>query len=365
MANTSQLALAGQSIWLDNITRALLDDGTIARYIAEWDVVGLTSNPTIFDQAISKSTTYDSQIRELASRGMDPESIFFELAIDDLRRACDLFAPVHRRTGGLDGWVSLEVSPKLAYDTASTVKQALALHAKADRPNLFIKVPGTPEGLPAVEQLSEAGVPVNVTLLFDAAQYRAAADAWNRGLAKRIAAGKDPIVCSVASVFVSRWEKPCTAALAASGRGELKDTAGIAAGRGCWEAYVSMLTSENWRNLAAKGATPQRLLFASTSTKDPSLSATMYVEALAAPGTVNTMPDGTLKALAATGSIKDILTACDGRGSAALAALAAAGIDLGRVAAQLQTEGAASFVKSWDDLVAAIGTKAAAAKVSA
>ncbi|MDA0802494.1 MAG: transaldolase [Planctomycetota bacterium] len=361
MANTSQLALAGQSIWLDNITRALLDDGTIARYIAEWDVVGLTSNPTIFDQAISKSSTYDAQIRELAGKGMDPESIFFALAIDDLRRACDLFAPVHRRTGGMDGWVSLEVSPKLAYDTASTVKQALALHAKADRPNLFIKVPGTPEGLPAVEQLAEAGVPVNVTLLFDAAQYRAAANAWNRGIAKRLGAGKDPVVHSVASVFVSRWEKPCTAALQASGHTELKDTAGIAAGRRCWEEYVSLITSDAWRALAAKGATPQRLLFASTSTKDPALSPTMYVDALAAPNTVNTMPDGTLKALAQNGSITDILTAGDKRGSDALAKLAAAGIDLKKTAAQLQSEGAASFVKSWDDLICAIAAKASSA----
>ncbi|MDA1007824.1 MAG: transaldolase [Planctomycetota bacterium] len=353
MTNTAQLALSGQSIWLDNITRTMLNDGTLARYIRDLNVVGLTSNPTIFDNAVSKGSAYDEQIRELAAQGLSPEASFFELAIADLRRACDLFASVAHRTGGLDGWVSLEVSPKLAYDSESTVKQAIELHRKADRANLFIKVPGTPEGLPAIERLAFEGVPVNVTLLFDFAQYRAAAEAWWTGLERRAASGKCPLVHSVASVFISRWEKPVTPLV----KGDLLNQAGIAAGRRCWEEYVSLYSGDRWSRLADQGATPQRLLFASTSTKDPLLSPTMYVEALAAPCTVDTVPEATLLAFASSGMIREVLCANDHRGSEMLARLTSAGVNLDTIALQLQREGAASFVESWTHLISTVEGK--------
>jgi transaldolase len=357
MRGTALLSIAGQSVWLDNITRTLLDSGTLERYVRELSVTGLTSNPSIFEKAVTGGDSYDAQIRGLMGKGMKPEEIFFEIALTDLRRACDLFAPIHARTGGEDGWVSLEVSPLLANDTDSTVKQALALHAKASRKNLFIKVPGTPEGIPAIESLTADGVSINVTLLFSDAQYRAAAEAYMRGLERRAKAGQ-PLdgVCGVASLFISRWDGKTAKRLPAT----LANTLGIAVGRQCYRSYVELFTSERWMALAAKGARPQRLLFASTSTKDPALKDTLYVESLAAPRTVDTIPEHTLLAMADHGTVDSVLSPTDTSWKATLDAVTKAGIDLDATAQTLQVEGRDSFDKSWNDLIACIDSKAAA-----
>jgi transaldolase len=353
MKPTQQLREAGQSLWLDNITRGLLDGGTLKRYIDELSVTGLTSNPTIFDHAISKSHDYDRAIREKMQRGKAGEDLFFELAIEDLGRAADLFRPVHERTDGVDGWVSLEVSPVLAYDTASTLTQAKALHGRAARPNLFIKIPGTREGIPAIEEAIFAGVPINVTLLFSRGHYLAAAEAYMRGIERRIAAGLNPNVRSVASVFISRWDK----AVAGKTPSELHNQLGIAVAKRTYKAYRDLLDSDRWQRLANAGARPQRLLWASTGTKDPEASDVLYVKALAAPNTVNTMPEATLLAFANHGEVGPALPASGGDAEQVLARFAQAGIDIGALAADLQKEGAASFVASWNELLAGIGAK--------
>lgn len=354
MRSTAALSMAGQSIWVDNITRRMLDSGTLERYIRELSVVGLTSNPTIFEKAVTGSADYDAQIRQLKSAGRTDEDTFFELAISDLTRAADLFKGVHVRTGGVDGWVSLEVSPTLAYDTATTVKVAKALHAKAGRPNLYIKVPGTPEGLPAIEELTAAGIPINVTLLFTREQYLAAAEAYIRGLEKRVAAGQPPVVGGVASMFVSRWEKKTAPSLPAN----LKNTVGTAMAQRCYRAYVDLCSTDRWLALENRGARPQRFLFASTSTKDPTLRDCMYVEALAAARTVNTMPEETLLAFADHGTVRSVLAPGSDSHEATLSAVEKAGVDLAAAGAALQKEGADSFVASWRTLIAAIESKA-------
>jgi transaldolase len=354
--NTARLHALGQSLWLDNITRALLDSGTLKRYIDEWSVTGLTSNPTIFDQALKGSADYDTEIRQRLQKGQSGEALFFELALADLTRAADLFLPVHQRTRGVDGWVSLEVSPLLAYDTQSTLAAARELHARAARSNLFIKIPGTAEGLPAIEEATFAGVPVNVTLLFSTAHYQAAAEAWLRGVERRLAAGLSPDVGSVASLFVSRWDVAVAGKLPA----ELDMKLGIAVGRQAYKAYGDWLASARVRRVMNEGAVPQRLLLASTGTKDPKASDTLYVEALAAPFTVNTLPEGTLKALADHGRIRAPAPADGGDCEDVLAAVRRAGIDLEALAARLQRDGAASFVASWHELLGVIASKMAA-----
>ena len=353
---TAALHALGQSLWLDNITRALLDGGTLQRYIDELSVTGLTSNPTIFDQALKGSADYDADIRALLERGRSGEALFFDLALADIGRAADLFRPVHQRTRGVDGWVSLEVSPLLAYDTASTLAAARELHARAARPNLFIKIPGTAEGLPAIEEAIFAGVPVNVTLLFSTAHYRSAAEAWLRGIERRLAAGLSPDVGSVASLFISRWDVAVAAKLPA----ELNMRLGIAIGQQAYKAFGDWLASPRVRRVMNEGATPQRLLLASTGTKDPKASDTLYVEALAAPFTVNTLPEGTLKALADHGRIGAPTPADGGDCEAVLDSVRHHGIDLDALAARLQTEGAASFVTSWHELLGVIASKIAA-----
>ena len=353
--HTAQLHALGQSLWLDNITRALLDSGTLQRYIDEWSVTGLTSNPTIFDQALKGSADYDAAIRQRLQQGQSGEALFFELALADLTRAADLFLPVHRRTRGVDGWVSLEVSPLLAYDTQSTLAAARDLHARAARPNLFIKIPGTAEGLPAIEEAIFAGVPINVTLLFSTAHYLAAAEAWLRGIERRLAAGLSPDVGSVASLFISRWDVAVAGKLPA----ELNMKLGIAVGRQAYKAYGDWLASARVRRVMNEGAAPQRLLLASTGTKDPKASDTLYVEALAAPFTVNTMPEGTLKAFADHGRAGAPVPADGGDCEAVLAAIRKAGIDLEALAAKLQSDGAAAFVKSWHELLGQIASKSA------
>lgn len=361
MLATEKLNRLGQSLWLDDITRDLLDSGTLARYIAEWSVTGLTSNPTIFDQAISKSASYDAEIGRLLSSGLSGEDLFFTLAIQDLSRAADLFLPAHQRTATVDGWVSLEVSPLLARDTEGTVASAKKLHAAAGKPNLFIKIPGTREGLPAIEQAIFAGVPINVTLLFSAEQYVAAADAYMKGLERRVDAGLSPDVRSVASVFLSRWD----VAVAKTVPESLKNRLGLAIGQMAYKAYREQMDSDRWQRLANVGARAQRLLFASTGTKDPNASDTLYVAGLAAPNTVDTIPAPTLKAMADHGKAADVLRSDGGDGAATLAEFKKAGVDLSALAEKLQSDGADSFVKSWRDLLQSIETKSAALRQTA
>jgi len=361
MKATQLLHDLGQSIWLDNITRDLLDTGTLRRYIQELSVTGLTSNPTIFDHAIKNSTAYDAVIREKLSKGKSGEALFFELALQDITQAADLFRPLHDQTDHVDGWVSLEVSPLLAYDTASTLAAAKDLHARAGRPNLFIKIPGTKEGLPAIEEAIFAGVPINVTLLFSREQYLAAAQAFLRGIERRIEAGLNPVVGSVASVFVSRWDS----AVMGKVPEPLRDRLGIPIAQRTYKAYRELLDSPRWQRASNAGAHPQRLLWASTGTKDPKASDVLYVKALAAPFTVNTMPEGTLKALADHGELGTIMAADGGDCEQVLAQFAKAGVDIDALAAQLQDEGAKSFVKSWDELMAVIASKSAVLKKAA
>jgi len=355
MKATQRLHDLGQSLWLDNITRDLLTSGTLARYIEELSVTGLTSNPTIFDHAIAKGTAYDAAILAASRQGKSPEQTFFDLAIDDLSRAADLFRPIHEKTDGVDGWASLEVSPLLAYDTAKTIAAAKDLFARAGRPNLFIKIPGTKEGLPAIEEAIFAGVPINVTLLFSREQYLAAAEAFLRGIERRIEAGLDAEVPSVASLFVSRWD----AAVAGQVPAELANQLGIAIAKRAYAAYRTILGSPRWQRIYNMGARPQRLLWASTGTKDPKASDVLYVAALAAPFTVNTMPEATLRALADHGDLGEPMRADGGDAEAVLARFTAAGVDLDALAAKLQEDGAKAFSASWDDLLRCVASKSA------
>ena len=346
---------SGQSLWLDNITRGLLTSGQLARYIATAAVTGLTSNPSIFDKAITGSSDYDEQARALAATGIDAEALFFELALDDLIKAAALFKPAWDATRGLDGWVSLEVSPRLAHDTESTVDEAKLLHAKAGTPNVFIKVPGTREGGPAIEELTFQGVPVNVTLLFSDNQYRAAADAYQRGLERRLAADLELDVVSVASLFVSRWDHATLDQLP----GDLKDELGIAVAKQTYRSYREMLGSRRWQELAGRGAHPQRLLFASTGTKDPAKPDTYYIEALGAPDTINTIPPATLEAFVDHGKLGSALPADGGDADRVIARVQAAGVDVPALAATLQSDGAATFEKAWDELLQSLAVKSA------
>jgi transaldolase len=355
MKATTLLHNEGQSLWLDNITRDLLESGTLKRYIEELSVTGLTSNPTIFDHAIKNSAAYDSAITAQLKKGTSTEALFFELALEDLTRAADLFRPIYEKTNGIDGWVSLEVSPLLAYDTASTLAAAKELFARANRPNLLIKIPGTKQGLPAIEEAIFAGIPVNVTLLFSREHYLAAAEAFLRGIERRIEAGLNPLVGSVASVFVSRWDS----AVASKVPENLRNQLGIAIAKRTYKAASALLSSARWQRVYNLGGRPQRLLWASTGTKDPKASDILYIKALAAPFTVNTMPEATLKALATHTELGELLPIDGGNCEEVLAQFAQAGIDVAALAAQLQNEGAESFVKSWNDLMTVISSKSA------
>ncbi len=347
MKATQQLHDLGQSLWLDNITRGVLRDGTLKRYIDELSVTGLTSNPTIFYHAMEKGDLYDDAIRRMMAQGRSGEALFFQLAVEDLTEAADLFCSTHDATGGVDGWVSLEVSPLLATDTASTIRSAVELQQLARRPNVFIKIPGTPEGILAIEESIFRGVPINVTLLFSTTQYIVAAEAYMRGIERRIAAGLDPRVDSVASLFVSRWD----VAVQDSVPPALRNRLGIAIARRTYREYRRLLVAPRWRALAAAGARTQRLLWASTGTKDPNAPDTMYIEALAAPDTINTLPDKTLIAFADHGTVRGVMPAEGGDAESVLAEFARAGVDDTVLAAQLQLEGTLSFDKSWKDLL--------------
>ncbi|MFM8578807.1 MAG: transaldolase [Planctomycetaceae bacterium] len=350
---TKAARLQGQSLWLDNITRRMLDDGTLEKYIRELHVSGLTSNPTIYNAAVGKTSFYDEAIRGKVARGLPAEEIFFELAIEDLARAADLLRPVHEATGGVDGWVSLEVSPRLAYDAASTLGQAESLHRRAGRANLYIKIPGTAEGLPSIEEAVYRGVPVNVTLLFTLEQYLAASEAYLRGIERRIEEGLSPRVSSVASLFISRWDVATAATLPT----HLVNRLGIAVGGQCYRAYRDMLSSDRFERACGLGAMPQRLLFASTGVKDSRVQDTLYASALVAPNTVNTLPESTLLAFADHGVVSRTLSAGGGDADRVLHAVERAGIDVAALGSKLQSDGAAAFVKSWDELLAAVDAK--------
>ena len=356
MRATGKLHDLGQSLWLDNITRDLLDSGALRRYIDEFSVTGLTSNPTIFDHAIKNSDSYDEAIRRKTSAGSSGEDVFFDLALEDLTRAADLFQPVFTRTNGVDGWVSLEVSPVFAHDAVKTLAAAKALHERGGKPNLFIKIPGTKEGLPAIEEAIFAGIPINVTLLFSCEQYLAAAEAYLRGVERRIEAGLNPAVGSVASVFVSRWD----VAVAGKAPAELRGRLGIAVAGRTYQAYGALLNSTRWLRAANAGARPQRLLWASTGTKDPDAPDSLYVRALAAPFTIDTIPQATLEAFADHGAIGNVMPRDGGDGETVLASFVKAGIDVDALAERLQDEGAAAFVKSWEDLMSQIELKSRA-----
>jgi transaldolase len=361
MNATRRLHDLGQSLWLDNITRGMLVDGTLRRYRDELSVTGLTSNPTIFDHAIANSTAYDDAIRRKAREGKSGERLFVELALEDLIEAAALFRPVHQQTGGVDGWVSLEVSPLLAYDTASTLAEARALGERAARPNIFIKIPGTPEGVPAIEEAIAAGLPINVTLLFSPGQYRAAAEAYFRGIERRLAEGLDPRVRSVASLFVSRWDR----AVADRVPAPLQNRLGIAIARQTYRMYRELLASSRWSGLAARGALPQRLLWASTGTKDPKAPDVLYLEALAAPDTIITIPDATLLAFADHGTVGELLPADGGDADPVVASFGQAGVDVAALGDKLQRDGASAFVASWKDLMERIAAKAEALRRTA
>ena len=358
MKATQKLHDLGQSLWLDNITRGLLTSGTLRRYRDEFAVTGLTSNPTIFDHAVRHGTDYDAEMRQKLKGTRSPEELFLALALTDLRQAADLFRPIHDRTNGVDGWVSLELSPLLAYDTARSIAEARRLHAEAGRSNFFIKIPGTPQGIPAIEESIFAGVPINVTLLFSREQYLAAAEAYLRGIERRLAAGLNPLVWSVASLFISRWDKAVLGKVPEA----LRDQLGIAIAGRTYKAYRELLDSPRWLRLLNEGARPQRLLWASTGTKDPEASDVLYLQALAAPFTITTVPEATLRAFADHGRVGDLLPADGGDCEEVLDRFRGAGVDIDALAAQLQREGAEEFDKSWSDLLGCIASKSEALK---
>ena len=353
MRPTKQLHELGQSLWLDNITRSLLDDGTLVRYIAEDSITGLTSNPSIFDAAIGDGEAYDAAIQAKTEAGLAGENLFVELALEDLRRAADLFRPTFVATNRLDGWVSMEVSPLLAADTQGSIAAAKAIHRQAQRENLFVKIPGTPQGIAAIEESIFLGIPINVTLLFSREQYLAAAEAYLRGIERRIEADLDPQVASVASLFISRWDVASNKQLPA----ELHNQLGIAVGQQTYRAYRQLLASPRWEKLAVAGAPLQRLLWASTGTKDPAASDTLYVSAFAAPDTINTLPEKTLRAFADHGKLEGVMAVDGGDADATIAKIAFAGVDVGGLATKLQEEGAQAFVKSWQQLLQRIADK--------
>jgi len=356
MTITQDLQDVGQSLWLDNITREILDNGTLRRYIDDLSVTGLTSNPTIFDEAIGNTAAYDAGIRQKAQAGLSGEELFVELALEDLRRAADLFRPIFDRTQGIDGWVSMEVSPLLANDTRTTIDAALRIHRQANRPNLYVKIPGTAAGAPAIEEAIFAGVPVNVTLLFSREHYLRVAEAYMRGIERRIAAKLDPRINSVASLFVSRWDRAVSDLVPV----ELRNKLGIAIARRTYRAHCELIAGKRWRDLEAAGAHKQRMLWASTGTKDPKSPAGLYVEALAAPDTIDTMPEKTLLAFAAGGKVGSVMAEDGGDAERVIADFAKAGVDVDALAARLQIEGAESFVKSWTELMKRIADKSAA-----
>ena len=346
---------AGQSLWLDSINRKLLVSGTLARYIDTFAVTGLTSNPTILGHAMTASTDYDESLRtHLAAGTRDPQDLVYAVALEDLTAAADLFLPIYDATGVVAGFVSVEVPPGLAYDAAGSIALAHRLHEQARRPNLLVKIPGTPPGLTALEELISDGIGINVTLLFSDAHYLQTAEAYLRALERRAAAGQPLDVPSVASLFVSRWDKAADPLLPASLHGRL----GLAVTQAVYASYRSLLTNERWTKLAAKGARPQRVLWASTSTKDPDFPDTYYLGKLAAPDTINTMPEQTLLAFADHGEVGEMMRPDYAAAQSCIADVAGHGIDVDMLGESLQRHGARAFEEDWASLLDAIAEKA-------
>ena len=355
MPNAAQrLHEVGQSLWLDSINRAMLRSGALARYVSELAVTGLTSNPTILGHAMAASTDYDASLRTWLQHGVnEPQDLVYRLALEDLAAAASLFYPAWDATQGGDGYVSIEVPPDLAYETPRTVALAKWLQDEAGFENLLVKIPGTPQGLAAMEEAVVAEIGINVTLLFSDAQYLQTAEAYVRALERRLEAGLSLAVPSVASVFVSRWDKAADPLLSPEMHGRL----GLAEAKKVYASYRQLLSSERWHALAQAGARPQRVLWASTSAKDPALADTYYVEALAAPDTIDTMPEKTLLAFAEHGVVGDLLEADYARAEEVVAAVAGQDVDVDALAESLQRQGARAFGADWASLLDAIATK--------
>jgi transaldolase len=357
-----QLHEAGQSLWLDSINRAMLGSGDLARYVDQLAVTGLTSNPTILGHAMAASHDYEGSLRALLAQGVSgPQDLVYAAAFEDLGQAANLFRPAWQASGGEDGYVSVEVPPDLAYDAPATVALARHLHAMAGFPNLLVKVPGTPQGLTVLEELVDAGIGVNVTLLFSDTHYLRTAEAYMRALERRLARGEDLAVPSVASVFVSRWDKAADSLLPKPLHGRL----GVAMAQKVYSSYQSLLASDRWRDLEAGGARPQRVLWASTSAKDPALPDTYYVEKLASPGTINTMPEKTLIAFADHGTVGEMLRDDYASGEETVAEVAAKGVDVDALGESLQRQGARAFSADWSALLDAIAAKASSIRAVA
>lgn len=356
---TAALSAQGVAIWLDDLSRGRLDTGTLAKLMTERDVVGVTTNPSIFQAAITGADDYDADIARLAAEGADAERIVREVTVADVRGACELFLPVWEATGGQDGRISIEVDPRLAHDTDATITQAAELVKAVDQPNLLIKIPGTEAGLPAIRSTIASGISVNVTLLFSVERYRQVMDAYHSGLEDRLAAGETiDQIHSVASFFVSRVDAAVDPLLAELGTDQataLRGRAAIANARLAYGAFLEEADSERWRALHAAGGNPQRPLWASTGVKDPDYSPTLYVHELVAPGTVNTMPEATLDAVAAAPPVTgETITANLDDARTTLEEMAELGIDLARVTRQLETEGVAKFEQAWTGLLATV-----------
>lgn len=357
MNRLQKLHQAGVSIWLDTLSRELLDSGTFARLIADSAVTGATSNPTIFAKAITSSDRYDNQLREAVAAGIRaPQELFFELALDDVGRAADLLLPVHHASGGRDGFVSFECTPELADDTAATIKQAMELWSRLARSNVMIKVPATEAGIPAIEELTARGVNINITLLFSIARYEQVINAYLAGLERRLAGGQ-PVdsIASVASFFVSRVDTKADALLPAGS--ELPGRVAVANAQCAYARFCQRFADERWRTLRYASANLQRPLWASTGTKNPGYSDVLYVEELIAPNVVNTMPEPTLRAFADHGEVGPPISADAGRPAEILRGVEAVGIDLGAITAELEREGVRSFCDSYHQLLACIETK--------
>lgn len=351
--HTFNLHRQGVSLWLDNITRKMLDNGVLQQYITEFSVTGLTSNPSIFEAAIAKTGDYDEAIRKGSNDGLSDEEVFFNLAIEDIQRAADLFLPAYKATNGLDGYVSIEVSPLLAFDAENTIKAAKAIHDKVNRPNVFIKIPGTRQGLRAIERSIAEGIPINVTLLFSAEQYEAAANAYLKGVESRIEKGLNPDIRSVASVFISRWDK----AVADKTPDGLKNKLGLAVSHKIYYSYLIFLGSQRIHKAMNSGVMPQRLLWASTGTKDPNASDILYVKNLVVPYTVNTIPENTLHAFADHGDSSQLMPGNIIEAEEIISQFKDLSVDYFQLAEQLQSEGAEAFRKSWYNLLESIALK--------
>ena len=358
-SNLQKLSGLGQSIWIDSLSREMLESGQLAQLMADDAVTGVTSNPTIFQKALSEGDAYDAQLKELVGTVDDPTQIFFALALDDIRDACDVLRPAFDSSGGVDGFVSMEVEPGIAYDTKKSFEQARWIATQVARPNLYVKIPATEPGLPAIEDCIAHGTPINITLIFSLERYAAVVEAYLRGLERLVAAGGDPSpVVSVASFFVSRVDTETDKRLEALGRNDLQGKLAVANAKLAYQHYLKAFSGPRWDFLTGKGARPQRCLWASTSTKNPAYNDVMYVDDLIGPDTVNTMPLETIEAFQDHGRVAGD-TVLDGVGEARqlLDDLASAGVDYDDVTATLEAEGVQKFSDSFDQIMDSVRLK--------